>query len=311
MPANDRSVRLRHRAALLALTALSLLHPFTLLAQGRVTPTTPIPIEAGTSLWAEELTFMEVRDLVAAGTTTIIIGTGGVEQNGPYVAGGKHNFVLQTVMPYIARSVGKALLAPIVKFVPEGRIEPTPGGHMAYAGTISLDAATFEALLTDICRSYAAHGFIDIVLIGDSGGNQRGMENVAKALNTKWAAEGRAARVHHLPEYYTEDQWSYDYLKTLGIVQVDSMAPAGQARDRRADTRNGMHDDIYYEAQIAVQDPALIRASQRAKAKQLTLHGVDLSDMKKTIELGRKLAEYRAGITARALEKSRQKLRAP
>ena len=39
---------------------------------------------------------MEIRDLVRAGTTTIIIATGGVEQNGPYVVGGKHNVVLQT-----------------------------------------------------------------------------------------------------------------------------------------------------------------------------------------------------------------------
>jgi hypothetical protein len=294
----------------LALALTITIAPFaTLAAQGRVTPETPRPIDAGSSLWAEELTFMEIRDLVKAGTTTIIIGTGGVEQNGPYVAGGKHNFVLQTVMPYIARQVGNALIAPIVKFVPEGRIEPTPSGHMSYAGTISLEAATFEALLSDICRSYAAHGFIDIVLIGDSGGNQRGMENVAKALNTKWVADGRQARVHFLPEYYTEDQWSFDYLKSLGIVQIDSLAAAGQARDRRTDTRNGMHDDIYYESQIAVQDPALIRAPQRAKAKQLSLHGVDLSNMKKTVELGRKLAEYRAGITARALEKSRKVLR--
>lgn len=180
---------------------------------------------------------------------------------------------------------------------------------MQFAGTISLEPATFEALLTDICRSYMAHGFIDMVLIGDSGGNQQGMGNVAKALNTRWAAEGKAARVHFLPEYYSEDQWSYDYLKTLGIVQVDSMAPAGQDRQRRTDTRNGMHDDIYYEAQIAVQDPALIRASQRAKAGKMSLHGVDLSNTAKTVELGKKLAEYRAGITARALEKSRLALR--
>ena len=32
---------------------------------------------------------MEVRDAVRAGTTTIVIAHGGVEQNGPYVAGGK------------------------------------------------------------------------------------------------------------------------------------------------------------------------------------------------------------------------------
>ena len=304
-------MRARRFSTFLLLSGAVVASPtFTLRAQLRVTPDTPRPIDAGTSLWAEELTFMEIRDLVKAGTTTIIIGTGGVEQNGPYVAGGKHNFVLATVMPYIARAVGNALLAPIVKFVPEGRIEPTTAGHMQYAGTISLEAATFEALLTDICRSYMAHGFTDMVLIGDSGGNQRGMGNVATALNTRWAAEGKKARVHFLPEYYSEDQWSYDYLKSLGIVQIDSMPPDGAARDRRADTRNGMHDDIYYESQIAVQSPTLIRSAQRAKAKQLTLHGVNLSDMNKTIDIGKKLAEYRAGITARALEKSRAQLRA-
>lgn len=291
--------------SILATMPAALLPLGSLAAQSRVMPDTPRPIDAGSSLWAEELTFMEIRDLVQAGTTTIVIGTGGVEQNGPYVAGGKHNFVLQTVMPYIARAIGNTLLAPIVKFVPEGRIEPTTAGHMRYAGTISLEPATFELLLTDLCRSYAAHGFQDVVLIGDSGGSQSGMEKVAKALNSRWIAEGKTARVHFLPEYYRHDQWSYEFLKSQGIVQIDSMPAAGQARDRAADTRNGMHDDIYYEAQIAVQSPELIRAAQRAKAGRLTLHGVDLSNMKKTVALGHKLAAYRADITAKAFEKSR------
>ena len=264
------------------------------------------PIEAGMSLWTEELTWMEVRDAVRAGNTTILIGTGGVEQNGPYLAGGKHNFVLATVMPEIAKAIGKTLIAPIVKFVPEGAIEPQPRGHMAYPGTISLEAATFEALLTDICRSYKAHGFKDVILIGDSGGNQTGMRNVAAALNKKWDAE--ATRVHYLPEYYNEDQWSYDFLKSQGVVQIDKSAPAGQ-QDRRTDTRNGMHDDIYYEAQAAVQDPKLIRAEQRMKAGLFSLHGVDLAPVSKTVELGRKLAVYRAGITARAFQASLKKLR--
>src|SRR5687767_10276381 len=102
----------------------------------------PRPIAAGDSLWSEELTWMEVRDAVRAGKTTVLIGTGGVEQNGPYLAGGKHNFVLATVMPEIAKAIGNTLIAPIVKFVPEGAIEPTPRGHMSYPGTISLEAAT-------------------------------------------------------------------------------------------------------------------------------------------------------------------------
>jgi hypothetical protein len=277
----------------------------TIRAQGQSRVDAQRPIDAGVSLWAEELTWMEIRDLVKAGTTTIIIGTGGVEQNGPYVAGGKHNFVLQTVLPAIARAIPHSLIAPIVKFVPEGRIEPTPGGHMGYPGTISLEAATFEALLSDICRSYKAHGFTDIILLGDSGGNQAGMRSVADALNTKWTAE--SARVHFLPEYYDQDRWSYDYLKTLGITQINKTP--GQPVDARTDTRNGMHDDIYYEAQIAVVDPALIRAEQRRKAGLLTLHGVDESDVKRLVEIGRKLADYRAGITAQAFKASQLRLR--
>lgn len=269
----------------------------------------PRPIDASESLWTEELTWMEVRDLLKAGNRTIIIGTGGVEQNGPYVAGGKHNFVLQTVLPYIARAIPGSLIAPIVKFVPEGRIEPTTSGHMQYPGTISLETATFLALLSDICRSYKAHGFFDIILIGDSGGNQNGMRSVADTLNARWTSAGDSARVHYLSEYYNEDRWSYDFLKTLGITQIDSTP--GRQRDARVDTRNGMHDDVYYEAQIAVQDPKLIRAEQRRKIGQLSIHGVDLSSMDKTIEIGKKLAEYRAGITAKAFQASRQRLRRP
>lgn len=275
--------------------------------QNRLPPDAPRPIEAGDSLWAEELTSMEIRDAVRAGTTTIVIGTGGVEQNGPYVAGGKHNYVLQTVLPYIAKAIGRALIAPIVKFVPEGDIEPATSGHMQYAGTISVEPATFEVLLIDICRSYKAHGFVDIVLIGDSGGNQSGMERVADTLNQRWSAE--RVRVHYLREYYFEDQWSYEFLKTLGVVQIDKTPPPGQPQERRTDWRNGIHDDVYYEAQIAVQDPTLIRTDQRIKAGLFTLHGVELAPIDKTIELGRRLAAYRAGITARAFEASQRRLR--
>ena len=279
------------------------------LAQGRggANRDAPRPIEAGESLWTEELTWMDVRDLVRAGHRTIIIGTGGVEQNGPYVAGGKHNFVLQTVLPYIARAIPKSLIAPVVKFVPEGRIEPAPGGHMSYWGTISLEPATYFALLSDIARSYKAHGFLDIILLGDSGGNQSGMRAVADTLNARWSAAGDSARVHYLREYYEEDRWSYDFLKTLGITQVDS-AP-GRQRDARVDTRNGMHDDVYYEAQIAVQDPKLIRADQRIKAGQFSLHGYQYRSTANVVDIGKKLAEYRAGITAKAFEASKQRLR--
>ncbi len=44
------------------------------------------------------------------------------------------------------------------------------------------------------------HGFLDIALIGDSGGNQAGQQLVAEALNEEWAATN--VRVHHVTAYY-------------------------------------------------------------------------------------------------------------
>src|SRR5499425_612032 len=161
----------------------------------------PRPIAGLDIVFLEEFTWMEVRDALQAGKTTVIVGTGGIEPNGPYVALGKHNYVLHATTEAIARQLGNALVAPIIKFVPEGSIAP-PTGHMQYPGTISLREETFEALLTDVCSSLKQHGFADIVLIGDHGANQRGMRAVAERLNKQW----RGPRgVHFIPEYYAQD----------------------------------------------------------------------------------------------------------
>jgi hypothetical protein len=133
------------------------------------------------------------------------------------------------------------------------------------------------------------------------------MRNVAATLNDQWTREGSEARVHFLPEYYDEDRWSYDFLKSQGITQIDSIS--GSRVDERTDRRNGMHTDIYYEAQSAVQNPEYIRAAQREAVGQLNLHGVDLSPISRTIELGERLAEYRAQITARAFRESMRRIR--
>ena len=233
---------------------------------------------------------MEVRDAIQAGTTTAIVATGGVEQNGPYVASGKHNFVLQATTEAIARELGNALVAPIVRFVPEGDVDP-PSGHMRFHATISVSQETFVALLTDVVSSLAMHGFTDVVLIGDSGGNVRGMGTVAERLNAGWS--GTPARVHFIPAYYSEDIYSCDFLKEeLGIFQEPDECVA---------TRNEYHDDYHYSSIIAATDPNRIRSEQRLQAGLFSINGVDLAPLQQTIENRRRLVEYRADITARAI----------
>jgi creatinine amidohydrolase len=252
------------------------------------------PIAAGSNtLFIEEMTWMEVRDALADGMTTVIVATGGVEQNGPYVASGKHNFVLAATTEAIARELGNALVAPIVKFVPEGGIDP-PSGHMLYHAIISVRQETFVALLTDIVESLAAHGFTDIVLIGDSGGNTLGMRSVADAVNTSWV--DRRSRVHFISEYYAEDIYSCDFLKAeLGIFQQPDNCVA---------TRDEYHDDYHYSAIIATTDPERIRARQRIEAGLFSINGVDLNPIELTVENGRRLVQYRAEITARAIRQA-------
>src|SRR5947209_1815003 len=125
----------------------------------------PRPIEALDTVFIEEMTWMEVRDALKAGKTSVIVPTGGVEQNGPYLATGKHDYILRATTEAIARKLGNALVAPIVPFVPEGNID-SPTEHMKYPGTISLTEDTYERLLTDICASFRTDGFAPRALRG-------------------------------------------------------------------------------------------------------------------------------------------------
>jgi creatinine amidohydrolase len=155
--------------------------------------------EAPPTVFLEELTWTEVRDLIRAGTTTIILPTGGTEQNGPHMALGKHNVRVRALSAAIARALGNALVAPVLAYVPEGGLAP-PTGHMRYPGTITLSEGHFEGVLESAARSFALHGFRDIVFLGDSGENQAGQEAVARRLNRAWT--GTPVRVHAIDAYY-------------------------------------------------------------------------------------------------------------
>ncbi|HEY7249007.1 MAG TPA: creatininase family protein, partial [Methylomirabilota bacterium] len=143
---------------------------------------TPARAEAPDTVFLEELTWTEVRDAIRAGKTTIIIPAGGTEQNGPHMALGKHNARVKVLSERIARGLGDALVAPVIAYVPEGAIAP-PTGHMRYPGTISAPDDAFQKVLESAARSFRAHGFRHVVLLGDHGSTQAGQRAVAARLN--------------------------------------------------------------------------------------------------------------------------------
>jgi creatinine amidohydrolase/Fe(II)-dependent formamide hydrolase-like protein len=172
----------------------------------------------------EAMTWTEVRDAIASGARVAIIPTGGTEQNGPHMVLGKHNYVVTYAAGLIAAQLN-ALVAPTIQYVPEGDYNRPDFGEKP--GVITLPEPAYELLLDAAVRSLQVHGFTDILLIGDSGGNQTGLVNVAKALNDAW--KGTGVRVYALTDYYQKGrvdlrEW---LLKTHGLDNATVGSHAG------------------------------------------------------------------------------------
>lgn len=242
------------------------------------------PLPAPNTVWMEEMTWMDIRDAMKVGKTTAIIATGGMEPNGPWLVSGKHNYVLHTNCEAIARKLGNALCAPIVKFVPEGSFDP-PTGHMTSPGTISMREDTFRSLLFDIASSLKAHGFTKIFLIGDSGGNQEGQRVIADSLNRKW---GGSTMIAHIPEYY-------DYASVKKHLEEKGL---------KIGKSDGLHDDPEITFNMMIDDPTSVRLDQRIKAGKAMIDGVSLTDKKKNMEWANELVAFRTRVTIDAMNKA-------
>jgi creatinine amidohydrolase len=240
----------------------------------------PRPIDMHDSVWIEDLTMLEVRDLIKGGKTTALILTGGIEENGPYLTTGKHNKVLKATGESIARALGNALVAPIVTLEPGNPLRPNLS-----PGTIVLSQATFQAMLTDMSNSLRSQGFKDVIMLGDSGGNLKGMQAAATALNAEWKGNGY---VHFIPEYYNYGDVELFEQEKLGINEK----------------LEGYHDNYYITAIISTVSTDAIRMKERQKAGKFTISGIPLDPIAKTIENGRKMVAFRTDATIAAIKKS-------
>jgi len=157
------------------------------------------PLPATVAL--EDMTWVEVRSGIAAGYTTAIVPTGGVEQNGPHMILGKHGLIVSAAAHRIATSLGHTLVAPTINYVPEGEFNPA-SGHMRFPGTIGVTEPVFAGILEGAARSLKAAGFKTIVFIGDHGANQAPQAAVAERLSKEWVRDG--VRVAHIQAYYDD-----------------------------------------------------------------------------------------------------------
>ncbi len=242
--------------------------------------------QAAPGVYLEDLTWTEVRDALREGATTIIVPVGGTEQNGPHMVLGKHNVRAKLLAGRIAGELGKTLVAPVVAYVPEGRIAP-PTGHMRFPGTISVPEAAFRGVLEGATRSFKQAGFRDIVLLGDSGNYQSQLQGVATQLNREWAAS--ATRVHFIAEYYRATQAPYlQTLRDKGLneAQIGTHAASADTSLLLALDPPGVRTD---RLALSTEADSGVAGDPRAASAELGRFGVELI-------VARSVAAIRAAI---------------
>jgi len=262
---------------------LLLLVPVTASGQDERDSPRPIPMRA--AVWLDQMTWMEVRDAIVMGKTTAILPTGGTEANGPYSVTGKHSFIVGSDAEAIARRLGNALVAPVVWFEPGGNLGAT-GEDTDYPGTFAIRTDVYKEVIRDLADALRQAGFQDIVMIGDNGGNQRPLAEVAAELNRAWA--GGTARVHHVPEYYAQHGVIDAMLPDWGVNQVDE----------------GVHDSYRVTATLMAIDPANVRLEERIATGKTSINGVDIVPAIRTIEHGRRMQEIKTLATVSAIRKA-------
>ncbi len=243
------------------------------------------------SIYIEDLTWPEVKASIASGKTTAIIYTGSTEQNGPHMAIGKHNFLARYIAGAIALELGNALVYPTLPFAITG--DPiTRTGHMYFPGSVSLTASTFKAVVHDVALSASVAGFKSVVLMGDHGGGQDVLRDVARELDG--TTRGRGVRVVYIPDLYFKARAEARTYEAAHGIRHDQHAGAD-------DTSQLMSIDAQHRW-IRSDKLAASRGGRRADT------GVDGDPSTATAAMGRIFISYKidaAVAQIRALTQSR------
>ncbi len=134
-------------------------------------------------------------------------------------------------------------------------------------------------------RSFKQHGFVDIALLGDSGGNQASQAVVAERLNAEWA--DTPVRVHHLTDYYPGR--GDDWLVEQGVAAEDVGSHAG------------MHDT----ASFLFLDPSQLRLDQMERGTGPNGNGVVGHPGRSTAAFGEQILEMQIDAAVRQIERLR------
>lgn len=141
----------------------------------------------------ELMTWPEVKKAQQQGRTTVLIFNGGTEQRGPQGVNGAHTLIGKVLAREIALKLGNAIVAPVLPYSVNRANAELPG-------TIGLTGPVFASVNEQVAEQLIIDGFKNVVLMGDHGGGQKELAEVAARLDTKYSPQG--VRVVYCSDVY-------------------------------------------------------------------------------------------------------------
>ncbi len=248
---------------------------------------------AQSSIDFEMMTWPEVKRALAAGKTTALVYNGGTEQRGPQNVNGGHTLMGHATVLAIAEKLGNAIAAPVMPFSVNNANAELPG-------TIGLTGPLFAALNEQIVEQLIKNGFKAVVVMGDHGGGQKELGEVAKKLDDKYAPQG--IRIVYCDEVYSKANGDFD--KWLGENGYPLSSHAGIPDTSEMLYLGGDKGWVRKELVAnAIGDPMRKPGEPRDPNARRVNNGISGDGRRSTAELGKRLFDLKVNYAVAQIQR--------
>lgn len=228
------------------------------------------------SVYLDALTWQEVQNAVASGKTTVILPMAETLPSGPHLPIGKQTLIIKDSAGRIAKSLGNALVAPVV-------VLPTGGSDQTY--------------LMQIAQDFKQSGFKTICLLRETASNtqdNQASKALADTLTRQWQADG--VKVVAVTDYNNTGLVT-KWLRQKGYTQgeIGDMTQA---------------NNLPQTAELMAVSPQAVRNKllQKTSEPELRRLGMTGDPLKATANLGNQLLDLKVQA---ALKQIQQAINAP
>ncbi len=241
----------------------------------------------------EMMTWQEVKRAMEQGKTTALVYNGGTEQRGPQNVNGGHTLMGHATVIAIAEKLGNAIAAPVLPFSVNNASATLPG-------TIGLTGPLFASINEQVAEQLIKTGFKNVVLMGDHGGGQKELGDVAKKLDEKHKSSG--VRVVYCDEVYQRANDDFD--KWLAEHKLPRSSHAGIPDTSEMLYLGGDKGWVRKELiATALGDPVVARGEARDPNAKRVNNGITGDARPSTAELGKRLFDMKVEYAVNQIHK--------